>query len=45
MSDSPDAMRNRNIAAVSPLSDCAKTNEGSGIYFFMLRRASDGVIE
>jgi hypothetical protein len=31
MRDRPDAMRKRNIAAVSPLSDCAKTNEGSGI--------------
>src|SRR5713226_9948494 len=31
MSDRPEAMRKRNIAAVRPLSDCAKTNERSGI--------------
>src|SRR5262245_57678381 len=31
MSESPEAMRKRNIAAVRPLSDCAKTNERSGM--------------
>src|SRR5438874_12666920 len=30
ISDSPEAIRNRNIAAVRPLIDCAKTNDGSG---------------
>src|SRR3990172_7980706 len=30
MSESPEAMRNRNMAAVRPLSDWAKTNERSG---------------
>ena len=28
-------MRNRNIAAVRPLTDCAKTNDGSGNLFEM----------